>query len=230
MASEVALSRLRVSVALLPYLLKMWLHVVNAAQGYTKWKNSLVILIYFMYLNRYLLGTAMADASVLLVQKSQHLYSHPLGSQNYDPEGGQGRKFPRIMGAFVLFVRPCLSPDLLLFLLWVRGLTWQWDQACTRGGSVGVSCTQVPVQAHIPWVLCSAWWVPLFHQANSDGPVLPSWAAGMWLVCHGRHCRCEHTPCTSSSSALQTSTWYVPWGQMYVVPKPIHHIHRGKSL
>lgn len=59
----------------------------------------------------------MADASVLLVQKSQHLYSHPLGSQNYDPEGGQGRKFPRIMGAFVLFVRPCLSPDLLLFLL-----------------------------------------------------------------------------------------------------------------
>lgn len=81
-----------------------------------------------------------------------------------------------------------------------------------------------------PWVLCSAWWVPLFHQANSDGPVLPSWAAGMWLVCGGRHCRCEHTPRTSSSSALQTSTWYVPWGQMYVVPKPIHHIRRGKSL
>ena len=91
----------------------------------------------------------MAAASVRLVQKNQHLCNHLLGSQKYDPEGGLGRKFPRITGASVLFIGPYLSPDLLLFLVWMQGLTWQWDQGHTRGKSLGVSCTWVPVQAPI---------------------------------------------------------------------------------
>lgn len=132
MASVAALSWLRLSVAFLSCSLKIWKHVVNAAQEYIKWKNSLVILI-FMYLNSQLLGTTMAAFSVFLVQNSWHLHTHQLGSQKYDPEEGLGRKYPRNMGVYVLFFGPYLSSDLFLFLVWMQGLAWQWNQAHTRG-------------------------------------------------------------------------------------------------
>lgn len=44
----------------------------------------------------------MAASAVLLVQKNQHLHTHVLSSQKYDPEEGLGRKFPRVMGAPVV--------------------------------------------------------------------------------------------------------------------------------
>lgn len=54
------------------------------------------------------------------------------------------------MGASVLCIGPYLSPGLLLFLVQMQGLTWQWDWAFTGKESLGASCTWPSVQAPSP--------------------------------------------------------------------------------
>lgn len=126
----------------------------------------------------------MAASSVLLVQNSQHLLTHLLGSQKYDAEGGLGRKFPRIMDASVLFIGPYLSPDLLLFLVWMQGLTWKWDQAHIRGERLGISCTWVPIQAPISVGALLRLAGTALPSSQQRQPWAALWAAGVWLECH----------------------------------------------